>query len=209
MRKSFVFMMILFLLFTNGFTIDTNSILKQGRKKKISKLLKPHWTLKISKNKIIIASRIKIWFYNCVSLPHYPDKQVFFKEVVKKGRQDYFRVTYVFKAKWSLAKLKQAKIHNRKIWRQIKALPKQYKLTHLIRTKQNSFYSKNVEEQKRIKQYERDYARIKAQTLILPDFHSRKHSIFLIENRMGFECVWIPERINLPLKRIQSIISNQ
>lgn len=173
----------------------------------IQRVLGPNWLLKEYRDEIEIASRTKLWFYNCVSLPYFPDNRKFYEKVVKGGRKEIYRLRFIFVSRWSSARIKRVRERNDRIEKEINSLPEKYRLSHLSRNKMNSFFSDDEEERKRIREYEREYAKLSERIVILPDFHTEDYSIFMRNNRLGYECVWLPTGYSLPVKEIKRILS--
>jgi hypothetical protein len=184
-------------------------LINQQQLRDIQSVLGPNWLLREYRDEIEIASRTQLWFYNCVSLPYFSDNREFFENVVKGGREEIYRLRFIFVPRWSSARIKQARERNERIEREINGLPEKYRLSHLSRNKMNSFFSDDEEEKKRIKEYEIEYEELRGKIVILPDFHTEEYSVFIRNNRLGYECVWLPEGYSLPVKKIKEIISGK
>ena len=190
-------------------TFASGRLITRQQLRDIQSVLGPNWLLREYRDEIEIASRTKLWFYNCVSLPYFSDDREFFDKVVKGGRKEIYRLRFIFVPRWSSARLKQAREHNDRIEREINGLPEKYRLSHLSRNKMNSFFSDDEEEKKRIREYEIEYEELRGKIIILPDFHTDEHSVFMRNNRLGYECVWLPKGYILPMKKIKEIISGE
>ncbi len=189
--------------------VASGRLITRQQLRDIQSVLGPNWLLREYRDEIEIASRTKLWFYNCVSLPYFSDDREFFEKVVKGGRREIYRLRFIFLPRWSSARLKQARENNDRIEREINGLPEKYRLSHLSRNKMNSFFSDDEEEKKRIREYEIEYEELRGKIIILPDFHTDEHSVFMRNNRLGYECVWLPKGYTLPMKKIKEIISGK
>jgi hypothetical protein len=190
-------------------TSASGRLITRQQLRDIRSLLGPNWLLREYRDEIEVSSRAQLWFYNCVSLPYFSDRREFFEKVVKGGREEIYRLRFIFVPRWSSDRIKQAREQNDRIEREINGLPEKYRLSHLSRNKMNSFFSDDEEEKKRIKQYEIEYEELRNKIVILPDFHTEEHSVFIRNNRLGYECVWFPEGYSLPMKKIKEIISGR
>lgn len=203
--KSILLLFLGVMIYAGGFA--SGRLITRQQLRDIREILGPNWLLKEYRDEIEIASRTNLWFYNCVSLPCFSDNSEFYEKVVKGGRKEIYRLRFIFAPRWSSARIKQVEERNDRIGREINGLPKKYRLSHLSRNKMNSFFSDDEAEKKRIGEYEREYAKLREQIVIMPDFHTAGYSIFIRNNRLGYECVWLSEGYSLPVKKIKEILS--
>ncbi len=167
------------------------------------------WDLTVTADKILITSKKKYYFYVCVSLPLIKDEKYFYENYVKNGRKDYSTYRFLFEPRWSQKKLKDIKKGNDLMRKLIDNLPKQYKLTHLTRNKQGSYFAQTEEEKKRVKQFEQRRDMIEKHIKEVPDFHTKNYSIFVRDNRHGFECVYYGDDKYIDLKKIENILKGE
>ena len=200
------FLLFLFLSFTVSlFAKNDLKSIKKSTSLKLKNLVKNHYQFFTLKNKLHFYSKQKLHFYVCVSLPHFPSNKAFFENVVKRSPKRVYEITFSLKKKWNSNKLKRIKKKNNLIQKLIYKLPKKYKLTHLMRTKTNSFFTEDKNEKKRVKKFEIHRDRLLRFKVRLPDFHTKKYSVFIDSNRYGYECVWMKNRY-FPRNKIISIL---
>lgn len=147
------------------------------------------WDVKFEDHEIIITSKVPCWFFIAVSLPVMEPDQ-FVSYVKGSGRQDYYEIHLHFVSKWDEEKTSAAETHNEKIWEEIISLPEKHGVAHLMQTKTNSYLPETEEDEKRVAEYDKEYETLLEQLIRMPDFQSEKYSIFINDNKIGFEGVW-------------------
>ncbi|MEJ2665232.1 MAG: hypothetical protein P8107_14545 [Spirochaetia bacterium] len=148
-----------------------------------------NWTIKSGGDKIIIESKTPYWFYNAVSLPPMSEDE-FIAYIKRSGHRDYYRITLLLVPRWSRQKIDEARRHNDDIRKKVSTLPQKYGLTHLSRTKQNSFFPETEADKEKIKRFEAERDKLEAELTPIPEYYSEHYSIFWHDNREGFEAVW-------------------
>jgi len=187
--KSPVFILILAFFFSENM-FSSSSLITQNEIQKITNLARNLFTVStVNENKIILISKQTVYFYNSVSLPEMSREQ--FYEYVKNSRKKiHYRIELLFVKRWSLDKIRESENHNNSIEQKINKLPKKYNLLHLSRTKTNSYFAETEAEKIRVKKYENEYRKLMSKMIKLPDLHYKNFSIFIKDNREGFEMVW-------------------
>jgi hypothetical protein len=166
-----------------------SALLEPREKEQLMGLLGSNWSIAEKGERLIITSKEKMWFYNAVSLPYMEGKELV-KYIKSSGRRDWYEIKLLFVAKWDRKRWNMAREKNDKIWEKISGLPKKHGLTHLTRNKMNSFFPETDQDKVKIQAYEKERRGLKETLIVLPDYHSARHSIHRSDNRMGFEAVW-------------------
>jgi hypothetical protein len=160
-----------------------------------------NWNIDEYGDRIVITSKRLFWFYNAVSLPFMTEEQLeaYIKE---NGRQDYYEITLRFVKRWTEAEVKGARKKNGTIYEAIDHLQEKHGLMHLTPNKMNSFFPETEEDEKKIEAYEKDRDKLLSQLIDIPTYYSEQHSIFVVDNRMGFEAVWNEDITLIDLNRL-------
>ncbi|MBN1411125.1 MAG: hypothetical protein JW969_09785 [Spirochaetales bacterium] len=151
-----------------------------------------NWDIFFEEDKITLTSRKIFYFYNAVSLPYMKPEELA-AYAMESGRQDYLEIIMTFVPKWSDEKVTETRQKNAMVLKEQYDLVEKHGLTHLTRNKQNSFFPETPDDKPKIKKYEEEYAWLESQLIRVPSYKSEKFSIFVQDNRMGYEAAYSEE----------------
>jgi hypothetical protein len=152
------------------------------------------WKLIYYGDSIVLKSDDLYYFYSGVSLPPMSEEQL--KEyAIESGRRDYYELTITFVQKWTREKIEDARKKNDELRIEQRGLQEKHGLGHLTRNKLNSFFPEAPEDEPKIKAYEEDYERIQSELIRIPEYNSTKYSLFVTDNREGFEVAWSEDSV--------------
>jgi hypothetical protein len=156
---------------------------------KLKKAAGDHWDIEAYDDRIVITSRHLFWFYNAVSLPYMEEGELE-KYIKESGRQDHYEITLRFVKRWTEEAIEEAREKNGSIYKAIGSLQEKHSLTHLTPNKMNSFFPETEEDEHKIKAYEKERDEYLSQLIDIPVYYSERYSIFISDNRLGFEGIW-------------------
>jgi hypothetical protein len=177
---------ILFFISCQGMSVP---LLSDQEYSRLENAMGEEWNVRWEEDKIIMTSKTLCWFYNAVSLPYMTEDE-FSDYVEQAGRQDYYEIMLLFVPKWDTEKINAAKSENQAIREEINTLPEKHSVSHLMRTKTNSFFPETKEDEKKVAAYDKEYAALQEKIIRIPDYEGEHYSVFVNDNRMGFEGIW-------------------
>jgi hypothetical protein len=148
-----------------------------------------NWDIEEYDERIVMTGRHLFWFYNAVSLPYMEEGELeaYIKE---SGRQDHYEITLRFVKRWTDEAIEEAREKNGSIYKAMDGLRERHGLTHLAPNKMNSFFPETEEDEPKIKAYEKERDGYLSRLIDIPVYYSEQYSIFISDNRLGFEAVW-------------------
>jgi hypothetical protein len=180
--------------------------------KKISKIIPEGWEIIIQGNKIDITSKDTFWFYNILNIDvkNTEELEKFAKEY---GNPRRYKIVLEFEQRWTDEKLNKAKENRDIIKQNINNLPEKLKIVHLQPTKGPSYFKSETEmEKKKVRQFERERKELEEELSIckVPDFNTKRHSIFISNNKKWYELIYpYSEEPYLLERNIRNMFSNK
>ena len=179
--------------------------------KKISKIIPEGWEIIIQGNKINITSKDTFWFYNILNIDVKSTEEL--EEFAKEyGNPRRYKIVLDFKQRWTDEKLDKAKKNRDMIKQNINNLPEKLNISHLEPTKGPFYFrGETEEERKKVQQFERERKELEEELSIceVPDFNTKRHSIFISNNKKWYELIYpYSEEPYLLEKNIRNMFSN-
>lgn len=171
---------------------EDRALLSEAEQKRFEEAAGSGWTIHAEDDAVVITSMRPFWFYNGVSLPYMTEGELE-AYILESGRKDYYEITLRFVRQWTEEEIDVAGKTNEAIYREIGGLREKHGLGHLTPNKEYSFFPETEADKEKIESYERDRDLLESRLIDIPVFKSEFHSVYITDNRMGFEAVWSDE----------------